>query len=151
MSRDVTTQKEFTLVVKPSFFMETTAPRGGYGKSYSGEARLILRGLARADRMYVDDDRGSCSLAVNAPKISPSSSCNGTDVTVCFCEVDGNPSPELEWHLSGRPASNSSNTFISEERLNSTGLRSSITLHQSLSHTSTLQCVDLQVCVSSLD
>ncbi|CAM4566262.1 unnamed protein product [Leuciscus chuanchicus] len=76
-----------------------------------------------------------------APKISPSSSCNGTDVTVCFCEVDGNPSPELEWHLSGRPVSNSSNTFISEERLNSTGLRSSITLHQSLSHTSTLQCV----------
>ncbi|CAM4566253.1 unnamed protein product [Leuciscus chuanchicus] len=76
-----------------------------------------------------------------APKISPSSSCNRTDVTVCFCEVDGNPSPELEWHLSGRPVSNSSNTFISEERLNSTGLRSSITLHQSLSHTSTLQCV----------
>ncbi|XP_056093361.1 sialic acid-binding Ig-like lectin 7 [Rhinichthys klamathensis goyatoka] len=76
-----------------------------------------------------------------APKISPSSSCNGTDVTVCFCEGDGNPSPELEWHLSGRPVSNSSNTFISEERLNSTGLRSSITLHQSLSHSYTLQCV----------
>ncbi|RXN33568.1 sialic acid-binding Ig-like lectin 7 [Labeo rohita] len=31
--------------------------------------------------------------------------------------------------------------FISEERLCSTGLRSSITLHQSLTHTSTLQCV----------
>ncbi|RXN38339.1 sialic acid-binding Ig-like lectin 13 [Labeo rohita] len=31
--------------------------------------------------------------------------------------------------------------FISEERLSSTGLRSSITLHQSLTHTSTLQCV----------
>ncbi|CAM4566190.1 unnamed protein product [Leuciscus chuanchicus] len=74
-----------------------------------------------------------------APQISTSSSCDS--VTVYFCEVDGNPSPELEWHLSGRPVSNSSNTFISEERLNSTGLRSSITLHQSLSHTSTLQCV----------
>ncbi|XP_067283676.1 sialic acid-binding Ig-like lectin 7 [Pseudorasbora parva] len=76
-----------------------------------------------------------------APKISLSSSCNGSDVTVCFCEVDGNPSPELEWRLSGRPVTNSSNTFISEERLNSTGLRSSITLHQSLTHTSTLECV----------
>ncbi|XP_067284557.1 sialic acid-binding Ig-like lectin 7 [Pseudorasbora parva] len=76
-----------------------------------------------------------------APKISPSSSCIGEDVTVCFCEVDGNPSPELEWRLSGRPVTNSSNTFISEERLNSTGLRSSITLHQSLTHTSTLECV----------
>uniref|UniRef100_A0A8C1MB42 Ig-like domain-containing protein n=1 Tax=Cyprinus carpio TaxID=7962 RepID=A0A8C1MB42_CYPCA len=76
-----------------------------------------------------------------APKISPSSSCNRTDVTLCFCEADGNPSPELEWHLSGRPVTNSSNTFISEERLSSTGLRSSITLHQSLTHTSTLQCV----------
>lgn len=27
--------------------MMTTAPRGGYGKSYSGEARLFVRGLAR--------------------------------------------------------------------------------------------------------
>ncbi len=77
----------------------------------------------------------------DAPKISPSSSCSRTDVTVCFCEADGNPSPELEWHLSGRPVTNSSNTFISEERLSSTGLRSSITLHQSLTNTSTLQCV----------
>ncbi|XP_058628172.1 myelin-associated glycoprotein-like [Onychostoma macrolepis] len=76
-----------------------------------------------------------------APKISSSSSCNRTNVTVCFCEADGNPSPELEWHLSGRPVTNSSNTFISEERLSSTGLRSSITLHQSLTNTSTLQCV----------
>ncbi|XP_042578122.1 myelin-associated glycoprotein-like [Cyprinus carpio] len=75
------------------------------------------------------------------PQISTSSSCSRTDVTVCFCETDGNPSPELEWHLSGRPVTNSSNTFISEERLSSTGLRSSITLHQSLTHTSTLQCV----------
>ncbi|XP_042578119.1 myelin-associated glycoprotein-like [Cyprinus carpio] len=75
------------------------------------------------------------------PQISTSSSCSRTDVTVCFCETDGNPSPELEWHLSGRPVTNSSNTFISEERMSSTGLRSSITLHQSLTNTSTLQCV----------
>ncbi|XP_073693886.1 sialic acid-binding Ig-like lectin 14 [Garra rufa] len=76
-----------------------------------------------------------------ASKISNSSSCSRTNVTVCFCEADGNPSPELEWHLSGRPVTNSSNTFISEERLSSTGLRSSITLHQSLTNTSTLQCI----------
>ncbi|XP_051747029.1 myelin-associated glycoprotein isoform X1 [Ctenopharyngodon idella] len=75
-----------------------------------------------------------------APQISTSSSCVSGDVTECFCEVDGNPSPELEWHLSGRPVTNSSDTFISEERLGSTGLRSSITIHQSLTHTS-LQCV----------
>ncbi|XP_059361353.1 Schwann cell myelin protein-like [Carassius carassius] len=76
-----------------------------------------------------------------APKISPFFRCTRTDVTLCFCEADGNPSPELEWHLSGRPVINSSNTFISVERLSSTGLRSSITLHQSLTHTFTLQCV----------
>ncbi|XP_052400924.1 B-cell receptor CD22-like isoform X6 [Carassius gibelio] len=75
------------------------------------------------------------------PHISTSSSCSRTGVTVCFCEADGNPSPELEWHLSGRPVTNSSNTFISEERLSSTVLRSSITLHQSLTNTSTLQCI----------
>ncbi|XP_043092919.1 uncharacterized protein zmp:0000000650 [Puntigrus tetrazona] len=76
-----------------------------------------------------------------APQISTSSSCISGDVTVCLCEADGNPSPELEWHLSGRPVTNSSNRFISEERLSSTGLRSSITLHQSLTNTSTLLCV----------
>ncbi|XP_067248248.1 sialic acid-binding Ig-like lectin 5 [Chanodichthys erythropterus] len=76
-----------------------------------------------------------------APQISISSSCVSGDVTECFCEVDGNPSPGLEWHLSGRPVTNSSDTFISEERLSSTVLRSSITLHQSLTHTTTLQCV----------
>ncbi|XP_026087736.1 Schwann cell myelin protein-like [Carassius auratus] len=75
------------------------------------------------------------------PQISVSSSCSRTGVTVCFCDTDGNPSPELEWLLSGRPVTNSSNTFISEERLSSTVLRSSITLHQSLTNTSTLQCL----------
>ncbi|RXN10987.1 fish-egg lectin-like protein [Labeo rohita] len=81
------------------------------------------------------------NISRDAPKISNSSSCIRTNVTVCFCEADGNPFPELRWHLSGRPVTNSSNMFISEERLSSTGLRSSITLLQSLTHTSTLQCV----------
>ncbi len=98
--------------------------------------------------MYHWEEQNHCIYSVflililsDAPKVSPSSSCNRTDVTVCFCEADGNPSPELEWHLSGRPVTNSSNTLISEERLSSTGLRISIILHQSLTHTSTLQCV----------
>ncbi|XP_056312335.1 sialic acid-binding Ig-like lectin 10 [Danio aesculapii] len=76
-----------------------------------------------------------------APQISISSSCTSTDVTLCFCEVDGNPSPEVEWHLTGRLVSNSSNTFISEEQLSNTSLRSFISLHQSLTHTNPLLCV----------
>nr|XP_055046287.1 myelin-associated glycoprotein-like [Misgurnus anguillicaudatus] len=68
-------------------------------------------------------------------------SCNRTDVTVCLCEAHGNPSPKVKWHLSGRPVSNSTNTSIIQERLNSTDLRSFISLHQSLTHTDTLQCV----------
>ncbi|XP_065124595.1 sialic acid-binding Ig-like lectin 14 [Paramisgurnus dabryanus] len=75
-----------------------------------------------------------------APKISLFS-CNRTDVTVCLCEAHGNPSPKVEWHLSGRPVSNSTNTSINEERLSSTDLRSFISLHHSLTHTDTLQCV----------
>nr|XP_055047410.1 sialic acid-binding Ig-like lectin 12 [Misgurnus anguillicaudatus] len=75
-----------------------------------------------------------------APKISLFS-CNRTNVTVCLCEANGNPSPKMKWFLSGRPVSNSTNTFIIEERLSSTNFRSFISLHQSLTHTDTLQCV----------
>nr|XP_009298710.1 Schwann cell myelin protein-like [Danio rerio] len=75
-----------------------------------------------------------------APQIL-NSSCNIGNVNVCFCEVDGNPSPVVEWHLSGRLVSNSSNMFISEERLSNTSLRSFISLDQSLTQTSTLLCV----------
>ncbi|XP_051976440.1 B-cell receptor CD22 [Xyrauchen texanus] len=75
------------------------------------------------------------------PQISTSSSCNITDVTMCLCEVDGNPSPIVEWHLSGRPVTNSTIMSISEERLSSTVLRSFITLHHSHTHTSSLLCV----------
>ncbi|XP_056311567.1 sialic acid-binding Ig-like lectin 12 [Danio aesculapii] len=80
-----------------------------------------------------------------APQIS-NSSCTKTNVTVCFCEADGNPSPEVEWHLSERLVSNSSNTFISEERLSNTSLRSFISLHQSLTHTNNLLCVSKNTC-----
>nr|XP_055046782.1 nectin-4-like [Misgurnus anguillicaudatus] len=78
-----------------------------------------------------------------APKISLFS-CNRTDVTVCLCEAHGNPSPKVKWFLSGRPVSNFTNTSIIEERLNSTDfIRSFISLHQSLTHTDTLQCVTI--------
>ncbi|XP_056603639.1 Schwann cell myelin protein-like isoform X2 [Triplophysa dalaica] len=74
-----------------------------------------------------------------APQISNSSSFTLGDVMACSCEVHGNPSPKVEWHLSGHSVRNSTNTFISEERLSSTYLRSIITLHHSL--TDTLLCV----------
>ncbi|XP_065124592.2 sialic acid-binding Ig-like lectin 14 [Paramisgurnus dabryanus] len=70
-------------------------------------------------------------------------SCNRTNVTVCLCEGHGNPSPKVEWFLSGRPVTNFTNTSINEERLNSTNLRSFISLHQSLTHTDTLQCISI--------
>ncbi|XP_051579253.1 sialoadhesin-like [Myxocyprinus asiaticus] len=76
-----------------------------------------------------------------APKISLSPRCSGTDVTICFCEVHGNPSPKVTWYLSGRPVTNSTCLSISEERLDSTVLRSSLTLHYLLTVKPTLQCV----------
>ncbi|XP_073672264.1 myelin-associated glycoprotein-like isoform X2 [Paramisgurnus dabryanus] len=76
-----------------------------------------------------------------APKVSFSSSCTHRDVTEYLCKAHGNPFPKVEWRLSGRPVSNSTNTSISEERLSGTDLSSFITLHQSLTHTDTLQCV----------
>ncbi|KAI7791862.1 putative sialic acid-binding Ig-like lectin 7 [Triplophysa rosa] len=74
-----------------------------------------------------------------APQISNSSSFTLGDVIVCSCEAHGNPSPKVEWHLSGHPVRNSTNTFINEEQLSSTYMRSIITLHPSL--TDNLQCV----------
>nr|XP_055047417.1 sialic acid-binding Ig-like lectin 5 [Misgurnus anguillicaudatus] len=76
-----------------------------------------------------------------APQISDSFSCTHGDVKVFTCEVRGNPSPKVEWHLSERPVTK--NTSIREERLSSTDLRSFISLHQSLTHTDTLQCVTI--------
>ncbi|XP_017210804.1 sialic acid-binding Ig-like lectin 7 [Danio rerio] len=83
----------------------------------------------------------SITLHVQYATQISNSSCSSTNVTVCFCEVDGNPYPVVEWYLSGRPVSNSSSTFISKERLSNTSLRSFISLHQSLTHSNTLLCV----------
>lgn len=78
-------------------------------------------------------------MILDAPKISNLSSCTHGDVIVYSCEAHGNPCPKLEWHLSGHSISNSTYTFISEEQLSSTYMRSIITLQPSL--TDTLQCV----------
>ncbi|KAG7320658.1 hypothetical protein KOW79_016511 [Hemibagrus wyckioides] len=72
-----------------------------------------------------------------APQISSSSSCNRSqDLIMCSCEVHGNPSPTLEWRLSGHTVSPSE--VISIWRKSS---RSFISIHQSVKDTPTLQCV----------
>lgn len=77
------------------------------------------------------------SLSV-APNIS--SSCSRSSVTKCVCEAHGNPCPTLEWRLSGHELANSTETSISEETLGSTGVKSVLTIHQSLTDTDVLQC-----------
>ncbi|XP_042593584.1 sialic acid-binding Ig-like lectin 5 [Cyprinus carpio] len=73
-----------------------------------------------------------------APNIS--SSCSRSSVTKCVCEAHGNPCPTLEWRLSRHELSNSAETSISEETLGSTGVKSVLTIHQSLTDTDVLQC-----------
>ncbi|XP_057180219.1 B-cell receptor CD22 isoform X2 [Triplophysa rosa] len=75
-----------------------------------------------------------------APKISQSS-CSKSDIITCFCEVDGNPVPTLEWRLSGRPVVNSTSTSIFQEQLGDTKFRTTLTVNQPLTDTPTLQCV----------
>ncbi|KAB5541868.1 hypothetical protein PHYPO_G00084890 [Pangasianodon hypophthalmus] len=79
----------------------------------------------------------------DAPQLSPSSSCNSTqDLIVCSCEFRGNPSPKLEWLLSGQtPVSPSEVISIWEESASNTTLRSFISIRQSVKNMSTLQCV----------
>ncbi|XP_053097817.1 myelin-associated glycoprotein-like [Pangasianodon hypophthalmus] len=82
------------------------------------------------------DQNSSVYLDVQyAPRVS--SSCNSTqDLIVCSCEAHGNPSPKLEWRVSGQ---NSSTTR--EESVNNTTSRSLISIHQSFTDMLTLQCV----------
>ncbi|XP_048010682.1 B-cell receptor CD22-like isoform X2 [Megalobrama amblycephala] len=73
-----------------------------------------------------------------APKIS--SSCNLSSVITCVCEAHGNPSPTLEWRLSGNVLANSTNTSISSETPGNTTLKSVLIIHQPLTETAVLQC-----------
>ncbi|XP_053506545.1 myelin-associated glycoprotein isoform X2 [Ictalurus furcatus] len=98
-----------------------------------------LSGLyyCRAQNQHGDHNSSVLLDVQYAPQLSPSSSCNTTqDLIMCSCEVHGNPSPKLEWRVSGQ---NSSAT--SEESVNKTTSRSFISIRQSFTDVLTLQCV----------
>lgn len=78
-----------------------------------------------------------------APKIS--SFCSRKSVMEWVCEAHGNPCPTLEWRLSGHVFTNSTEISISEEMLGSTGVKSVLTIHQSLTDTDVLQCFSANI------
>ncbi|XP_026092170.1 myelin-associated glycoprotein-like [Carassius auratus] len=78
-----------------------------------------------------------------APKIS--SFCSRKSVMECVCEAHGNPCPTLEWRLSGHVFTNFTEISISEEMLGSTGVKSVLTIHQSLTDTDVLQCFSANI------
>ncbi|XP_042578543.1 myelin-associated glycoprotein-like [Cyprinus carpio] len=93
---------------------------------------------------------GQCNTTIQldvqfAPKIS--SSCSRNSAIVCVCEARGNPCPTLEWRLSGQALANSTETSISVETLGSTGVKSVLTTHRSL--TDVLQCFSANIYGSS--
>ncbi|XP_035283403.1 sialic acid-binding Ig-like lectin 10 [Anguilla anguilla] len=84
------------------------------------------------------------------PQISGSGSCSRTAAEIsCSCESRGNPSPSMEWRVSGLRVTNSTEKVIREEQLGNTGLRSSLTMCQSQGDTPTLLCVSTNTLGSS--
>ncbi|KAJ8389084.1 hypothetical protein AAFF_G00122900 [Aldrovandia affinis] len=76
------------------------------------------------------------------PQISASGSCGRTAAEIsCSCESRGNPSPSMEWHVSGLQVTNSTDRVIREEQLGNAGLRSSLTMRHSQGDTPTLLCL----------
>ncbi|XP_061097829.1 myelin-associated glycoprotein-like isoform X2 [Conger conger] len=76
------------------------------------------------------------------PQISGSGSCSRTAAEIsCSCESRGNPSPSMEWRVSGLRVTNSTDRVIREEQLGNTGLRSSLTMRHSQGDTATLLCL----------
>ncbi|XP_061098146.1 sialic acid-binding Ig-like lectin 10 isoform X3 [Conger conger] len=76
------------------------------------------------------------------PQISGSGSCSRTAAEIsCSCESRGNPSPSMEWRVSGLRVTNSTDRVIREEQLGNTGLRSSLTMRHSQRDTATLLCL----------
>ncbi|KAI1894816.1 hypothetical protein AGOR_G00119650 [Albula goreensis] len=74
--------------------------------------------------------------------ISGSGSCSRTAAEIsCSCESRGNPSPSMEWRVSGLLVTNSTDRVIREEQLGNTGLRSSLTMRHSQGDTPTLLCL----------
>ncbi|KAJ8332958.1 hypothetical protein SKAU_G00418540 [Synaphobranchus kaupii] len=84
------------------------------------------------------------------PRISYSGSCNRTAAEIsCSCESRGNPSPSMEWRVSGLRVTNSTDRVISEEQLGNTGLRSSLTIRHTQRDTPTLLCLSTNTFGSS--
>ncbi|XP_064160096.1 myelin-associated glycoprotein-like isoform X5 [Anguilla rostrata] len=84
------------------------------------------------------------------PQISGSGSCSRTAAEIsCSCESRGNPSPSMEWRVSGLRVTNSTDRVIREEQLGNTGLRSSLTMRQSQGDTPTLLCISTNTLGSS--
>ncbi|XP_018582374.2 sialic acid-binding Ig-like lectin 10 [Scleropages formosus] len=96
-----------------------------------------------AQNEHGTEDSAIVALDVTySPQISPPWSCNRTAAEIsCSCESRGNPYPTIEWHLSDRLLTNSTDRVIVEEHLGTTGLRSSITMHQKQKDTHTLLCL----------
>ncbi|XP_058273168.1 myelin-associated glycoprotein-like [Hemibagrus wyckioides] len=102
------------------------------------------RGLyyCRAQNQHGDHNSSVVLDLQYAPQVSSSSSCNSMqDMIMCSCEVHGNPSPKLDWRLSGQTLSSSEATNISLESVGDTGLRSLISIQKSVNGVHTLQCV----------
>ncbi|KAG9328545.1 hypothetical protein JZ751_013375 [Albula glossodonta] len=90
-----------------------------------------------------------CLLQV-VPQISGSGSCSRTAAEIsCSCESRGNPSPSMEWRVSGLRVTNSTDRVIREEQLGNTGLRSSLTMRHSQGDTPTLLCLSTNTLGSS--
>ncbi|KAJ8332956.1 hypothetical protein SKAU_G00418520 [Synaphobranchus kaupii] len=84
------------------------------------------------------------------PQISDSGSCSRTAAEIsCSCESRGNPSPSMEWRVSGLRVTNSTDRVISEEQLGNTGLRSSLTMRHSQGDTPTVRCLSTNTVGSS--
>ncbi|XP_035991127.1 B-cell receptor CD22 [Fundulus heteroclitus] len=71
-------------------------------------------------------------ISVQVPsKILPSSNCTKTTSQVnCSCETVGNPSPTMLWYLNGRPVNQSSQVVVTDESLNSSYMRSILTVNE---------------------
>ncbi|KAJ8332959.1 hypothetical protein SKAU_G00418550 [Synaphobranchus kaupii] len=67
----------------------------------------------------------------------------------CSCESRGNPSPSMDWRVSGLRVTNSTDRVISEDQLGNTGLRSSLTMRHSQGDTPTLLCLSTNTLGSS--
>ncbi|XP_073802930.1 sialic acid-binding Ig-like lectin 10 isoform X1 [Danio rerio] len=72
------------------------------------------------------------------PKIS--SFCSRNNTLRCVCKVEGNPLPKLQWRLSGKVLNSTNEMKISEQTVGKMSLESILTIRQSLSDSSVLQC-----------